>query len=797
MDGKSSSELSLPWFWIIEYLAKFEQVKPSLLHGIIKAAPELPAHLGKNMEEVVSLRCLEELCGFRNGSMNSTLSSLGSKAKIDTSKSCKNVLQYMFHNGSASDLEVTANELLKWDLHSFLMHKRTSMPKTALEELKDTILAGTHPHADFLNKEGRLADVCHLNRTVIHNGGHTGFTRAPDVGDTYAPNTVDEPNLVSRPTNHVEPLVGDDGIRMCLPAKRNNTDVHAENIERNCNKDQHHDAHSDAKRAKQQDSDEIKDREESPVVLTGRLGFERNDGCSDREMANLVKDHMGAVDDDQLLEGDGRHYVQPKTCDVLSNGMEQGFSVDDPKRVHDSIEKTKNSESARASEWGQTFTSNAKDYVVHVVGEDVSSDGDEYRKEEMDVTMKKHEFLYSQSQCPSPHNAFVMVDWSEQNVCMKCNEGGQLLVCNTSSCPLMVHENCVGLSAMFDNNGLFYCPFCAYSIAISEYHDAKKEASSTRKSLSAFIRAGLKHHQENLDQMEQNLSGNGTSEIDRVNGHNEVDVNGCRFQGNDSDGEQTDPFQRCNDGDADLPIREEEEMVRGGASTDAVEFLEGKRNRENTSNLVEMTPTLEKQKEENMMQERPSGQVVEREQDQVLENNLFINGTVAYKNTYIVPVNQRDEVRGEQDVLSKDATDTPDGGACANITAEETSEDEDNETSIANYRISFRGQRNLEEASANPLPMQNEAPLMGEEEQTPEPTLQPEPSSESPPSGQLRPSSPPLPSRHISRFPFRGRRCLKTYASSVVPRRSARIRSFAQPSSKRTEDNACEVIEID
>ncbi|KAL3719678.1 hypothetical protein ACJRO7_004626 [Eucalyptus globulus] len=86
MDGKSSSELSLPWFWIIEHLAKFEQ-------GIIKAAPELPARLGKIIEEVVSLRCLEDLCGPRNGSMNSTWSSLGSKAKIDTSKSCKNVLQ--------------------------------------------------------------------------------------------------------------------------------------------------------------------------------------------------------------------------------------------------------------------------------------------------------------------------------------------------------------------------------------------------------------------------------------------------------------------------------------------------------------------------------------------------------------------------------------------------------------------------------------------------------------------------------------------------------------------------------
>lgn len=513
----------------------------------------------------------------------------------------------------------------------------------------------------------------------------------PDAGDACAPNTVDETNLVSQPTNHMELLEEDNDVRICLPTKRNHPDVHAENIEKNCNENQHHDAHSDAKRAKQRDTDEIKEREESPVVLTGRLGFQRIDGCSEREMAN---DHAGAVDEDQLLEGDGRHYVQPRTCDVISDGMERGFSVDDLTRIHDSIEKTNNSESARASQWGQTFTGNVEDYVVHVAGEETSSDSDEYRKEEMDVTMKKHEFLYSQSQCPSPRYAFSTVDCREQNVCMKCNEGGQLLVCNTSSCPLMVHENCVGLSAMFDNNGMYYCPFCAYSIAISEYHDAKKEVSSTRKTLSTFIRAGLKHQQENLDRMEQSLSGNGTSEIDRVNGHNEMDVNGHQFRGNESDGVRDDPSQRCNGGNADLPSGEEEEMVHGRTSTDAAEFLEGKWNRENKSSMVGRTPTLEKQIDENMVQEWPSGQVLEREQDQLLENNLFVNGTVAYNNTHIVPVNQRDEVRDKQDVLRKDATDTPDGGACANITAKESSEDEDNETS--NYRISFRGRRSQE-----------------------------------------------------------------------------------------------------
>lgn len=69
--------------------------------GIIKAAPEITAHLRENMEEVVSLRFLEELCGPTNG--NGTLSSLESKPKIDTSKSCKNVLQYLFHNVSSNE----------------------------------------------------------------------------------------------------------------------------------------------------------------------------------------------------------------------------------------------------------------------------------------------------------------------------------------------------------------------------------------------------------------------------------------------------------------------------------------------------------------------------------------------------------------------------------------------------------------------------------------------------------------------------------------------------------------------
>jgi len=73
---------------------------------------------------------------------------------------------------------------------------------------------------------------------------------------------------------------------------------------------------------------------------------------------------------------------------------------------------------------------------------------------------------------------------------MKCNQGGQLLACKTTTCPLMVHEDCLGASAQLDAKGNFFCPFCAYSRTISEYVEAKEKASLARKELAIFISKG-------------------------------------------------------------------------------------------------------------------------------------------------------------------------------------------------------------------------------------------------------------------------------------------------------------------
>ncbi|CAK8571239.1 unnamed protein product [Lathyrus sativus] len=123
--------------------------------------------------------------------------------------------------------------------------------------------------------------------------------------------------------------------------------------------------------------------------------------------------------------------------------------------------------------------------TVNDCGAELSNDSDEFHNEKIDLIAKKDEFLNSQH--TFGQDLPVMTESTSQNLCMKCNEAGQLLVCKTTTCSLMVHKNCLGASPQLDAKGNFFCPFCAYSHTISEYLEAKKIASLARKELAIFI----------------------------------------------------------------------------------------------------------------------------------------------------------------------------------------------------------------------------------------------------------------------------------------------------------------------
>ncbi|KAI3454750.1 hypothetical protein Pfo_011413 [Paulownia fortunei] len=163
---------------------------------------------------------------------------------------------------------------------------------------------------------------------------------------------------------------------------------------------------------------------------------------------------------------------------------------------------------------------------------DISSDSDGYHDERTDITSKKNAFL--SSQCTYSQGSAATIDWRELNVCVKCNKGGKLLVCSTKSCLLVIHESCLGSDASFGTGGKFYCPFCAYSQAISKYMDIKKRFSLTRKDFATFVCLGTRkelkkqpcrfyrikhHHLEQDDGLHKNNELNNKDFAKNINNH--------------------------------------------------------------------------------------------------------------------------------------------------------------------------------------------------------------------------------------------------------------------------------------
>ncbi|KAI3782539.1 hypothetical protein L2E82_12589 [Cichorium intybus] len=92
----------------------------------------------------------------------------------------------------------------------------------------------------------------------------------------------------------------------------------------------------------------------------------------------------------------------------------------------------------------------------------------------------------------SKEKNLISMEDSLINLCLKCNEGGDLLICSSDSCPIQVHERCLGFDVTHDENAKFFCPFCAYSRAISKYNEAKRKASLARNDLLSFSSFSVK-----------------------------------------------------------------------------------------------------------------------------------------------------------------------------------------------------------------------------------------------------------------------------------------------------------------
>ncbi|CAN1173035.1 hypothetical protein LINPERHAP2_LOCUS30423 [Linum perenne] len=139
------------WLWLVEYMASSPEIDCTTLHDLIEEAHEL---LNQSVRERITLRCLQELFGASHVAAHDPPSGPEAKLAVDFSSSCEDVLESI--RRETSDLRKGGPELLKWDIHPFIVHKKASMPKCFLNQLKETITEGPVPSAALFAKVSGL-----------------------------------------------------------------------------------------------------------------------------------------------------------------------------------------------------------------------------------------------------------------------------------------------------------------------------------------------------------------------------------------------------------------------------------------------------------------------------------------------------------------------------------------------------------------------------------------------------------------------------------------------------------------
>ncbi|XP_021681947.2 uncharacterized protein LOC110665936 isoform X2 [Hevea brasiliensis] len=418
---------------------------------------------------------------------------------------------------------MSGSGLLKEDIHSFISHKRASLPPCALEQLRDAILEDTSHSAIVMELSG-----------LVHTNDH--YDRSPVDYNAFNMPLVRNSNYL--PPEDEKGMVRDDScVRNLLPFKRNQSDLTNKNLSQDNQESQGYihdgDLHVNAKRSKQNASCVNQPVEQISVPQHGnelaensteRIGGVAGKGSQDAEKESQV----GRLDECRSLGNDDGKFVatnrlgqspdasandefQHKQCenthsankipqDISGDGSHQYILVDEvSKDEHRQLKVTFDGAKDDGEQWMQLKIPNSGSFsgsqrnviddkaggLEHLCKQGTSSDVKQYHHKKVD-SMKKSRFL-------SSYFAAV-ADQTKPNCCFKCSKDGQVLVCSAVGCSLFFHEKCLGSLLSFDEKGYLCCPFCTCFHAFQRYHQAKKKASLVREELHLFINQIPKEH---------------------------------------------------------------------------------------------------------------------------------------------------------------------------------------------------------------------------------------------------------------------------------------------------------------
>ncbi|KAI3463897.1 hypothetical protein Pfo_020560 [Paulownia fortunei] len=697
MDCQLSCTSPLPRIWVIETLARSNQVDISLLLDLLEKTPEISDDLGRNARELVSLRILESFFG-QGARANPASSASSQKIRLDPSDSCEDVLRRILTETSPSHLKPPGPEMSKWDLQPFIEHKRSSLAKYALQQLKDAILTGSHSFLASLKEQSGLPvgnqpehdapvddgncngntprlegsdtnDSCPLhgdlpdenlvpvnrkrratsenaggksckNLILSKNGCETHIKSAKKykhdvicseqyVGEKLLSSGIDT-LLVDMSTESMQHnggkrcilgrktrvggmgLNGKDDNNECTSSKGlvGPDDVlpsekqvpHCDTELNNKSEEEQGQDHNieeakddkegfcDLKRTNE-DVDKFEQNIQRNILNVGEVEEDddistdtdgnnddrtdiatKNDASFSRQCAHR-QDTLATTKwrDQNLLADTSKRYSEEERCslgkkthvDVMGQNGPPGDGNNECTSLngligHDEVlphekqaphcgtelpndkfdgeqrqvHEDQNAEGDKREfhrlittnddmdKFEQNVLRNAPN--VGEAEEDVNifTDSDGYHDERTNIDTKKKTFL--SSQCTYSQDSLATIDWRELNLCVKCNKGGKLLACSANSCPLVIHQSCVGSDASFDARGKFYCPFCAYSRAISEYMEIKKKASLARNNLATFICLGTQKESKKQSQRSCRIKQNHLEQDDGLPKSNEL-----------------------------------------------------------------------------------------------------------------------------------------------------------------------------------------------------------------------------------------------------------------------------------
>nr|GMC90957.1 Myb-like protein [Ipomoea batatas] len=492
---------SFPWIWVVEALASSNQVDASLLIDLVKRIPNISDDLGRSAREMVSFRILENLLIKNNWIKDDSSLSAGPKISFDPSESCEDVLGKILQELSASNVKMPGPQVLKWDIQSFVTYKRSTLPQYALLKMKDMIVKGTDPRLATLKERSGLSTMNQSGNVTSVDGIAVKGTKEMREESNFKCLAQNVNSVAStQENNNREETLPDRDLVLAKKRKSIAADHQGREIpgggsisENGCDP-----CTMVTKKCKQ--SVVFNKEREHIIEYIGR------EGCS---LEN--ESQAGALEESgsPLRQINGNQQQHDCSISEMPQGTNTGggvknICIDAAGEVNAHAE-FRNSNDAKhplvqqvshAAETERNFQHNlsngrpineSRDSIDCFHGPDPCNDNNEYHEERVEIASKKTAFL--SCQCTYSQDSLATTDLRE--LCMKCNRGGQLLVCSSETCPLVVHDSCLGSIPNFEKDGKFYCPFCAYSRAISEQMKFKKKASLARKDLAAFLRFSI------------------------------------------------------------------------------------------------------------------------------------------------------------------------------------------------------------------------------------------------------------------------------------------------------------------